>query len=225
MKKVALLQSNYIPWKGYFSIIANVDLFVFHDDLQYTKQDWRNRNKIKTDKGLEWLTIPCGSNERINICDVALNDPGWQKKHWNKIYQHYHKAKYFKDYKKFFEEVYLGVKWSKLSDMNQSVIKRIATEVLGLDVQFDDTRKYKLESTKSDRVIELLTKVEATDYYSGPAAQSYLDVDRCQQHNINVHWMDYSHYQAYPQLYNGFEHAVSIIDLIFNVGPDARMYL
>ncbi|MBR8537482.1 WbqC family protein [Carboxylicivirga sediminis] len=225
MKKVALLQSNYIPWKGYFSIIANVDLFVFHDDLQYTKQDWRNRNKIKTDKGLEWLTIPCGSNEHINICDVQLNDKGWQKKHWNKIYQHYRKAKYFKDYQVFFEEIYLGTQWDKLSDMNQLLIKRISTELLGLNAQFDDTRKYNLKATKSDRVIELLRKVEATDYYSGSAAKSYLDVVKCQQHNINVHWMDYSNYKVYPQLYNGFEHAVSIIDLVFNVGPDARKYL
>jgi len=225
VKRVALLQSNYIPWKGYFSIISQVDLFVFHDDLQFTKQDWRNRNKIKTNNGLEWITVPCGKNEHINICDVELKDPSWQKKHWNKICHNYYKAPCFKEYRDFFENIYLNTLWDNLSVMNQEIIKRISTEILGLKTSFDDTRKYNLSQKKSDRVLELLNKVDATDYYSGPAAKSYLDVEKCMRNGVEVHWIDYSGYVQYPQLYGGFENFVSILDLIFNVGSNAKKYI
>ncbi|MFC2451055.1 MAG: WbqC family protein, partial [Flavobacteriaceae bacterium] len=97
--KVAILQSNYIPWKGYFDIIRSVDLFIFHDDLQYTKGDWRNRNKIKTPNGIKWLTIPCGTNEKRLICEVEITDHSWQKQHWNLIQMSYKKSEYFSVYK------------------------------------------------------------------------------------------------------------------------------
>lgn len=223
--RVAILQSNYMPWKGYFDIIGSVDLFVFHDDLQYTKGDWRNRNKIKTPKGGEWLTVPCGTSEHRLICDVELTNSDWQRKHWNLIRTHYLKAPYFKQYSPFFEEIYLGRTWANLSDMNQYVIKAISTELLGMKAQFDDSRAYGLKTAKGDRVIELLKKVGATQYLSGPAAKSYLDESAFTAEGIDLEWMNYAGYPEYPQLNPPFDHAVSIIDLLFNTGSEATSFM
>ena len=219
--RVAILQSNYIPWKGYFDIIGSVDLFVFHDDLQYTKGDWRNRNKIKTPNGAEWLTVPCGTSEHRLICEVELPNADWQRKHWNLIRTHYAKAPHFKRYAPFFEGIYLGRVWKNLSDMNQHVIKAISTELLGMTARFDDSRAYGLKEAKAARVVELLKKVGAGTYLSGPAAKAYLNEADFVQAGIGLEWMDYAGYPEYPQLYPPFEHAVSIIDLLFNAGPDA----
>lgn len=224
-KKVAILQSNYIPWKGYFDIIGLVDEFIFHDDLQYTKNDWRNRNKIKTDTGTRWLTIPCGTDEHRLICDVVLKDASWQKQHWNIISQYYRKAPFFRTYKDFFEHFYLGEKHTNLSDMNQGLIKNISTQILGLKTTFKDSRTFNLQTHKAQRVLELLKKTGATYYLSGPAAQSYINPNDFATENIQLEWMDYSNYSQYPQLYPPFEHAVSILDLIFNCGPDAIKFM
>jgi len=222
---VAILQSNYIPWKGYFDLIASVDVFVFHDDLQYTKNDWRNRNKIKTDKGSEWLTVPCGSNEKRLICEVALKDSDWQRKHWNMICRHYGSAPFFDHYKDFFADFYLLNQWTNLSDMNQYLIRKIASEILDLKVRFLDSRVYNLTEKKSKRVLELLKKIGAQRYLSGPAAKSYLDTQSLYDENIELLWMSYDNYPEYQQQYEPFEHAVSILDLLFNVGPEFAAYM
>ena len=218
--KVAILQSNYIPWKGYFDIIRSVDLFIFHDDLQYTKGDWRNRNKIKTPNGIKWLTIPCGTNEKRLICEVEITDHSWQKQHWNLIQMSYKKSEYFSVYKSFFEDIFLGENWKNLSDFNQTIIKKISKEILNIDTEFDDSRRYELKEKKGDRVIELLKKANAEYYLSGPAAKDYINEKVFKENNISLEWMDYSNYPEYTQLYPPFENFVSIIDLIFNEGPN-----
>jgi hypothetical protein len=223
--RVAVLQSNYIPWKGYFDIIGSVDLFVFHDDLQYTKLDWRNRNKIKTPKGAEWISIPCGASEHRLICNVDLVDSRWQRRHWDLIRLHYSKSPYFGEYRSFFEEIYLGRTWTNLSELNQHVIQGVSKELLYLSTRFDDSRNYCLTSTKANRVLELLKRVGASVYLSGPAAKSYLTDSMLAVEDIQLEWMSYEGYPTYSQLYPPFEHAVSIIDLIFNTGPYAASYM
>ncbi|NEW83319.1 MAG: WbqC family protein [Mariniphaga sp.] len=220
MKRVAILQSNYIPWKGYFDIINMVDLFIFHDDLQYTKSDWRNRNKIKTPNGTVWLTIPCGADENRLICDVKLSNNSWQKQHWNILKQHYSKTRYFKEYNGFFEDFYQNVQWTNLSDFNQSMIKSISKNILGIKTSFADSRIYNLKERKGKRVLELLKKTNATNYLSGPAAKDYIDENEFIDEEIILEWMDYSGYPEYHQLYPPFAHNVSIIDLLFNEGPN-----
>jgi hypothetical protein len=221
MKKIAILQSNYIPWKGYFDIIAKVDLFIFHDDLQYTKGDWRNRNKIKTANGCEWLTIPCGSSEKRLICDIQLNDSSWQKEHWNKIVTNYQKAPFFNKYKSLLEYYYLDNKWDKLSDLNQSFIKTISSEIFGFKTVFEDSRKYELKFTKAERVIELLKKAGADSYLSGPSAKNYISEKEFINNGISIEWMDYSGYKEYNQLHGNFIHEVTILDLLLNEGDEA----
>jgi len=225
-KIIGMTQSSYIPWKGFFDYINSVDEFFFYDDVQYTKQDWRSRNRIKTSKGLEWLSVPCGSKTRNRlICEVELKSHDWQKSHWGKIAQNYRNAPYFKDYKEFFEDIYLGNIWTNLSDMNQTIIKRISKEILGITTKFDDSRRFNLEGTKEDRYIPLLKEVGCTTYISGPSAKSYLTEERMEREGIKLEWMDYEGYPEYPQLYPPFEHSVSIIDLIFNTGPDMKKYM
>ncbi len=223
--KVAILQSNYIPWKGYFDIINMVDLFIFHDDLQYTSGDWRNRNKIKTPSGLEWLTIPCGVSEKRLICEVKLQDKSWQKKHWAKIETSYKKAPYFAEFAPFFKDIYLGRSRESLSELNQYTIQKIAREILGTKTIFEDSRKYNLEHKKAERVLELLKKCGATHYISGPSAKDYLTQEMFDGIGITLEWMEYGGYPLYEQLYPPFEHAVTILDLIFNTGKDAIKYM
>lgn len=224
-RTVVLLQSNYLPWKGYFDLIAAADLCVFHDDVQYTKQDWRNRNRIKTPRGTTWLTIPCGADERRTIAEVTLPDHAWQVTHWRRICASYEAAPWFSTCAGFLEDFYLRHKWSSLSELNQYLIRHISSNVLGLSTEFDDTRRYDLSERKAARVMELLEKVGATHYLSGPAAQRYLRAEDFLAKGITLRWMDYTGYREYEQLYPPFEHGVSIVDLLVHVGPAAAAYL
>ncbi len=224
-KRVGMTQSNYIPWKGYFDYINSVDEFYFYDDVQYTKQDWRNRNVIKTAAGLEWLSVPVGSKRSRLICEVELTQHDWQKSHWGKIRQAYQNAPHFKAYKEFFDEIYLGNSWTNLSEMNQTVTKRIATELLGITTKFGDSREYHLEGEKAERYIPMLQEIGCTTYLSGPSAKNYLTEEMMTDAGIQLEWMSYTGYPEYHQLYPPFEHAVSILDLIFNEGPNMRQYM
>lgn len=225
MKSVVILQSNYIPWKGYFDLIHDADLFIFYDDLQYTKSDWRNRNKIKASKGPEWISIPTGSDLNRLICEVELKDTSWQKKHWKTLLHNYHNCPYFERYQDFFREFYLDRVWSNLSNLNQYLIQHIATEFLGIRTEFQDSRSFNLSGRKQDRLMELAVKAGAERYISGPAAKSYIEPERFEDAGIELVWKDYSGYPEYAQRFPPFEHGVSVLDLLFNAGPDAAWYI
>ncbi|MFP3158723.1 MAG: WbqC family protein [Hydrogenobaculum sp.] len=225
--KIAILQPNYIPWKGYFDIINMVDIFVIYDDVQYTINDWRNRNKIKTKNGLVWLSIPNDGNMHKIIRDVKIVwKDKWNIKHWKNIFFNYSKAQYFKEYKDYFEELYLNLKDQYLLEVDLKFIEAIA-KILGIktkiicssDLNYDRTLR------KTERLIAVLKELNATSYLSGPSAKSYIDESLFKKENIELEWMDYSGYPEYPQLYPPFVHEVSIVDLIFNTGPNATKYM
>jgi hypothetical protein len=223
-KRVAILQSNYIPWKGYFDIINSVDEFVLYDDMQYTKNDWRNRNRIKTPQGLQWLTIPVRQEslaQKINETKTA--DQRWREKHWKALVMNYSRADYFKEYSTFFKELYLGCHEEHLSRINWSFLTAIA-RVLGIETSFRSSSEFNLCDGKTERLVDLCQQLNATEYLSGPAAQGYLDVEAFAAANIKVTWIDYGGYPEYRQLYPPFEHGVSVLDLIFSEGPNARQY-
>ena len=224
MRTIAVLQSNYIPWKGYFDLVHDVDLFVFYDDLQITKNDWRNRNKLKSRKGVEWISIPIGTDINRLICEVEINQ-SWQIKHWKTINQNYCKAPFYDMYKDFLEDVYLHRRWTNLSELNQYLIRIISTKYLGIKTKFRDSREYNLSGKKQDRLLELLIKVNAERYISGPAAKAYINPLCFVDSGIDLVWKDYSGYPEYSQFYPPFEHGVSILDLLFNVGPYAPWYI
>ena len=225
MSKVAIIQSNYIPWKGYFDIINDSDIFVFLDDVQYTKNDWRNRNKIKTPKGLSWLTIPSGSNLNRLINEVELKDNNWQKEHWAKITIHYKDSMYFNLYHDFFEDIYLKRKWSSLSELNQYIIKKISREILGINTEFVNSNELESDGKKQDKVLSLVSSVSGSVYLSGPAAKDYNDDQLFKDKGIKLIYKDYSNYPEYEQFHPPFEHGVTILDLIFHKGPEAPYYI
>ena len=221
-KKIAIVQSNYIPWKGYFDLMNMVDEFILFDDVQYTRRDWRNRNKIKTPNGLVWITIPVDVKKKYyqKINETRIADRNWTKKHWMTIFHNYAKAPYFQNYKEQFEAIYLNMKETYLSQVNYQFIQLINT-ILGVKTRLSWSSDYLLIEGKSERLISLCKQAKATEYISGPTAKGYIDEDLFKQENITLTWMNYSGYPEYHQLFPPFEHKVSIIDLIFNKGPGA----
>jgi hypothetical protein len=227
MKTCAILQSNYIPWKGYFDLINTVDEFVLFDCVQYTRRDWRNRNKIKTAKDVAWLTIPVQSkgNYEAPIDSVLVDDSNWAEKHWQTITFNYSKAQCFKEYARTFQECYeSAAKLPRLSQVNELLIRKVC-ECLNITTRISDSRSYEIADEKTERLLSITSQVGANVYYSGPAAQSYFDVERAREQNIEVRWMSYEGYPEYAQLFPPFVHSVSILDLLFNVGSDAHLYM
>lgn len=225
MKKVAVLQSNYIPWKGYFDIIHDVDLFIFHDDLQYTKNDWRNRNKIYSQNGPLWLSIPVGTNEHRLILDVKMNDKKWQKEHFNRIKMSYSKAPYFKKYLDFIEYVYLEKQWDYLYELDRFIITKISKDFLGCNTVFGDSRDYNPQGSKHEKLLNLLVNCEADLYVSGPAAKDYIISKDYEKAGIKLAWKNYEGYPNYKQFDYEFNHYVSILDLLFHTGDEAPYYI
>ena len=225
MKKIAILQSNYIPWKGYFDLINMVDEFIFYDEVQYTKNDWRNRNKIKTPQGIQWLTIPVRQESLDQkIKDTKISDKKWNIKHWRTISQNYSKAKYFKDYKDIFEELYLTCDEEYLSQINYKFITTI-NEILEIKTKLRWSSEFELVDGQTEKLLGICKDCNADIYLSGPAAKDYFNEDLAKQENIKVEWMDYSGYKEYEQLNSPFEHGVSILDLIFNQGANAKEFM
>jgi len=224
-KRVAIIQSSYIPWKGYFDIIHDVDEFIFLDDVQFTRQDWRSRNRIKSPNGLLWLTVPAGTSGSRRICDVTLSNSAWQSKHWKAIQQSYSRAPHFSHFRDFLEEVYVAKTWRSLSELNQFVIAEIATRYLGVTCRITDSREYNGQGQRQDRLIDILQKAGATHYLSGPAARDYIDPAGFAAAGIQLDYKVYGPYAEYPQLHGTFEHAVSILDLLFHVGENAPRYI
>lgn len=226
MKKIAITQSNYIPWKGYFDSINMVDEFIIYDDMQYTRRDWRNRNKIKTKDGAQWLTIPVEVKGKYfqKINETKISDPKWGHTHWNTILHNYKKAPYFNEYKDVFEEIYLTTKEEYLSRINFTFI-RVICDILSINTKFTWSSEFDLLDDRNERLVDLCKKTGASDYYSGPAARAYMDESLFQKENIKVHYFDYSGYPEYHQLHGEFDHAVSILDLIFNEGHNAKSFM
>jgi len=223
--RVAIVQSSYIPWKGYFDIIHDVDEFIFLDCVQFTVRDWRSRNRIVTPNGLLWLSVPAGSKRSRLISEVVLEDPTWQARHWQTIRHAYSRAPGFRLYRELFEELYLGQTWTSLSRMNQHMTMRIAREVLGIGTRFTDAGSLAPEGHKLELILEIVRKSGATHYLSGPAAQAYIDPARFESMGVQLEYKSYAHYPEYPQAQAPFEHGVSIIDLVFNTGADAPDYI
>lgn len=215
-KKIALLQSNYIPWKGYFDLIKDVDEFYLYDEVQYTKNDWRNRNQILTSQGKQWLTIPV-RHEFIGqpINEIVVANKKWGKKHWNTIKTNYGKAKNFKKIAPFFEAYYLNNSDDLLTTINEKLLK-ICCELLGVATPIKRSAEFNLQGDKNERIVDLCKKVGASTYISGPAAKDYLDESLFELNGIEVQWYKYNLSFQYSHLHSDqFDPYVSIIDYLF----------
>lgn len=222
--KVGVIQSSYIPWRGYFDFIASVDVFVFHDDIQYTKGDWRNRNKIKTPHGTEWITVPVSyKNVAQLICETPIDSASpWRKKHLRILEANYRQAAFFQIANEFISNNSVHER-STISDLNIDLIRRISC-YLEIDTPMILSSELSLQGSKTERLIDLLKKLNATTYLSGPSADAYLDKDLFRQNGIRLEYKSYD-YEPYPQLWGRFVGEVTVLDLIANCGPQAKDYI
>lgn len=224
MKRVAILQSNYVPWKGYFDLIASVDEFVIYDEVQFTKNDWRNRNRIKGPNGVSWLSIPVGPDINRRILDVQLPPGNWAAKHWLTIQSNYGRARHFKPMAARLEPFFIRQLPQSLSEWNRLLIEEIC-DILGITTRITTSEAYTLEGDRSARLAAICAQAGADCYLSGPSAKSYLDQEAFSARGIRVEWFSYAGYPRYSQLWGEFEHAVSILDLLFNCGAEAANYM
>jgi len=222
--KVGIIQSNFLPWRGYFDFIREVDLFIIHDDLQYTKGDWRNRNKIKTPNGLKWITVPVKyqhSKQLIEETKIDYSTP-WANRMLNRIQDSYHHTPHFEPYFSELNNLLLEPAAS-ISDLNMRLINWVCTH-LEIDTPITFSRQYHPQGIKTERLIGILQQVNATIYLSGPAAKTYLEPDLFEQADICLEYKVYD-YPEYEQLYPPYEQAVSVLDLLFMLGKNAKAYL
>ena len=225
MKKIAILQSNYLPWKGYFDLIDYVDEFIIYDDVQYTRRDWRNRNKIKTPQGLKWITVPVKVKGKYNqlIKDVEIDGSDWASEHWNLIIQNYKTAPFFDRYASEIRTL-LTRKHGLLSDLNLAFINYLC-EKLAIDTEISQSSTYHPRGHKTDRLLSICENSGADVYVSGPAAKNYLEVSKFTKSRKEVEWFSYDGYSSYNQLWGAFEHGVSVLDLLFCCGENSEKWM
>jgi hypothetical protein len=222
--KIGTIQSNFLPWRGYFDFIREVDLFIIHDDVQYTKGDWRNRNKIKTPRGAEWITVPVHyrqSSQLIEDTEIDNSRP-WERNMLNRIQVSYQKAPYFEPYFSELSDL-LFEPARTISELNFRLIQWVCAH-LEIKTPLTFSRDYHPQGAKTERLIGLLKQVDATTYLSGPSAKAYIEPELFEQAGIRLEYKVYD-YPEYKQLYPPFEPAVSVIDLLFMVGNEAKAYL
>ncbi|WP_048095757.1 WbqC family protein [Geoglobus ahangari] len=222
--KAVILQPMYLPWIGYFGLIDLADIFVFYDDVQFVERSWQRRNRIKMPNGKWiWLSVPVIKKFGQKINEVKVNNGvEWSKRHWHSIVHAYRKAPYFKEYETLFRHVY-SVSWDYLVDLDIFLIKEIS-KILGIDTRFVLSSELNVSGGKTDRLINILTEIGADEYISGPAAREYIEPIKFKKSGIKLYWFEFNH-PVYPQLYGEFIPYLSVIDLLFNVGPKAIDYI
>ena len=226
--RAVILQSNYLPWKGYFDLIQSADVFVFYDEVAYTKNDWRNRNRICSKNGVHWLTIPIArSAVKLKISQVQLPERRWQEDHFKSLYYSYRPAPHFDQIEPLLDDFYNRRTWASLSEFNHHSIESIA-RLLGLTARFVDSSDFDLSGTRVERLVSVLQQIGATDYLSGPSARGYLSGHETlfEDAGIRLWFKRYSGYPSYKQLHEPFESAVSMLDVLANVPlSDCRHYM
>lgn len=215
-------QPEYLPYTGFFYKMAKADTFVLADHLQFSKKDFLNRNRIRTNanpQGWVWLTVPVllhgKGYQKINEIEID-NSTLWGKKHWQLIYFNYKKTPFFDKYSGFFEKLY-AKKWQKLVDLNENIIYYLQKE-LRIKTEIIKSSKYNFRGKKTDFIVELCKKFEANTYLSGLGGKNYMDLELFKKNNIKNVFSDFK-YPIYPQRFGPFVENLSVIDLLFNCGP------
>jgi len=216
--KIAIVQPSFLPWKGFFDIINEVDIFVHLDCVQYTRNDWRNRNRIKTTFGTQWITVPVVKHYReTKIIDIKISyESDWRNKHLEIINQAYRKSAYFREYSWIINDIY-SQRFEKLSDLNIYATELIC-KLLSIKTKFLRSSDLNVIGSNEDKLISIVERLGAKEYVSGPSAVQYISEKKWIEKGIKIIYKTYD-YPEYNQLWNGFFHDVSIIDLLFNKGP------
>jgi hypothetical protein len=219
-RTAVILQPSYLPWLGYFAQMRRCDVFIYYDDVQYDKHSWRNRNRVKTAQGPQWLTVPVLTHGRDKplIRDVEVdNRSNWRKKHLETLRQSYARAPYFKQYLPVFEEAY-SRSYSRLLDLNLALMG-VLCEVLGLRRETRLASELGCEkSSPVGRLIGLCHAVGATTFYEGASGKEYIDDSEFARSGLRIEYQDYQH-PTYEQQHGEFAPYLSIVDLLFNCGP------
>lgn len=226
MKKVAVSQSNYIPWKGYFDMIASVDEFILYDDMQYTRRDWRNRNQIKTPQGVQWIVVPALVKGKYHqkIRETKIDGTDWAVVHWKGLVQNYRRAAHFSEIAAWLEPLYIQESYTHVSQLNRRFIESICN-YLAINTVIKNSWDYTLTNGKTERLADICVQAGATEYISGPAAKDYIDEKVFADLGIKLTWFEYADYPEYPQLWGEFTHGVTILDLLFNCGKESSRYM
>lgn len=225
MKTLVVLQPGYLPWIGFFDQLNRSDVFIYYDDVQYDKNGWRNRNRIKSPQGILWLSVPVLTKgiEDKQIKNMLIdNRSNWNTKQLKSISMCYAKAPYFKNYFPELEEL-LSKTWDNICELDIALVELIS-KWLKLERKIYRSSELGIYGSKSERLLNFCKHLGADNYLSGNAAQDYLDVDLFKQSNINITWQDYEH-PVYEQINGEFIPYLSVIDLIFNMGEESRKIL
>jgi hypothetical protein len=223
--KLAIIQSAYIPWKGFFDLIDRCDEYVVFDSTQFVKRHWHNRNCIKSANGPLWLTIPVATKGRYHqlISEVEVSEP-WAEKHWRSIELSYRRARHFAEVeplvRAWYEE---AAKQRLLTNINEIFLSGIV-KYLGIKTRIVPDTRYPGEGQKTERLLSIAQAAGATSYLSGPSARDYLDEAQFAAESIAVDWMKYEGYPEYPQINGPFVHEVSVLDLLFNLGKESYRF-
>lgn len=225
MQKLAAIQSNFLPWKGYFELIDSVDQFVLLDSVQYTKGDWRNRNRIKSPSGTRWLTLPVSASARESIYKAKVTDDFWAKEVEKTLRNSYFKSPFFEwAHERIMQVLDECSNYKTLSEINMHSIQSFS-KLLSVFTPIEQDRNFSSIAGKNERLIQICIEANANVYVSGPSAKNYLDESLFKLSGIEVEWFEYKNYPKYDQLWGEFEDQVSIVDLLYNCGPNSSEYI
>ena len=223
--RVAIIQSAYVPWKGFFDLVGRTDLYVVLDGAQYVKRHWHNRNRIMTPNGPIWLTIPVATKSRFEqpIDEVSFAEP-WADKHWRSIEMAYRKSPFFAEEAPALKALYEAAeRLDRLTDVNTLFLQALMNR-LDIPTKMVRDGEFAPQGKQTARLLDICVKARATNYLSGPSARDYFEESLFAAADIAVEWMSYGPYPVYPQRGPAFDHAVSVIDLLFSVGPAAAAH-
>lgn len=217
---VSVHQPQYMPWLGYFEKIARSDRFVILDTVQYKKNEFQNRNKIKTAQGWQWLTVPVGYKFPMAINEVPINNNiNWRNKHLQAVLSNYSKAPFFSDYRQGLESLF-AQEWNIIADVNRASVDFLV-QALGIDTPIDNANEWELSEDPTGRLVDICKQLNADTYLSGAGGREYLDEVQFENAGIKIEFQDYTH-PTYEQRFGDFEPYMAAIDLLFNCGPQSR---
>ncbi len=221
---VAIHQPQYLPWMGYLGKILLADAFVILDTVQYVKNEWHNRNRIRTAEGWQWITVPVEYHFPQTILETRINNrQPWRRKHGKMLQQLYGKAPFFSEHFEYFQSLY-GQPWDRLAELNSEVIAHLM-KTLGIDVPVCFASQLKVKATDpTGRLVEICRRLGATLYLSGANGRNYLQVEQFRQAGLELRFQGFVH-PVYEQQYPGFESHLSVIDALFCCGAQRTRVL
>lgn len=219
---IGILQPGYLPWLGFFEQIYRSDVFVIYDDVQYDKEGWRNRNRIKTANGIQWLSVPVlfRLSEAPLITEIKIdNKVNWRKKHLASIRQNYSAAPFYKDYIGLFEDAY-SRNWEFLIDLDMFLIRGLNKNLGMENKKIVQSSTHNIKGDRMKRLINICKLFGADTFYEGISGKNYIEEELFRQNGIRIEYQDYQH-PVYRQLYGEFVPYLSAIDLLFNHGKES----